>query len=297
MKKKLISIIINCYNGEKYLLKTLKSIINQKYNNYEVIFVDNCSTDSSAKIYKKIKDKRFKYFKTKKKIKLYNGRNFALNKCKGHFIVFLDTDDWWDQNFLITRSRFFNSSNEYGFCFSNCFHYFENKKRYKFFTKEKLPSGFILNNLLKFYFVKLGTIIIKRKIISFIKFNSNYNIIGDYDFVIRASKKYKAMSFQDALVNIRIHDNNFSHTNRKMFYLEFKEWLKNQNFDEIYFRKNKFILFQKLEYLRLVYLLMHNKKINLIYDILKIKSILPKLKLLIIYFLPNFIIKFKQKYF
>ena len=71
MKKKLISIIINCYNGEKYLLKTLKSIINQKYNNYEVIFVDNCSTDSSAKIYKKIKDKRFKYFKTKKKIKLY----------------------------------------------------------------------------------------------------------------------------------------------------------------------------------------------------------------------------------
>ena len=82
-----------------------------------------------------------------------------------------------------------------------------------------------------------------------------------------------------------------------MFYLEFKEWLKNQNFDEIYFRKNKFILFQKLEYLRLVYLLIHNKKINLIYDILKIKSILPKLKLLIIYFVPNFIIKFKQKYF
>ena len=70
MKKKLISIIINCYNGEKYLLKTLTSIINQKYNNYEVIFVDNCSTDSSAKIYKKIKDKRFKYFKTKKKNKV-----------------------------------------------------------------------------------------------------------------------------------------------------------------------------------------------------------------------------------
>ena len=65
MKKKLISIIINCYNGEKYLLKTLKSIINQKYKNYEVIFVDNCSTDSSAKIYKKIKDKRFKYLKNK----------------------------------------------------------------------------------------------------------------------------------------------------------------------------------------------------------------------------------------
>ena len=50
MKKKLISIIVNCYNGEKYLSQTLQSISDQKYKNFEVIFVDNCSTDSSAKI-------------------------------------------------------------------------------------------------------------------------------------------------------------------------------------------------------------------------------------------------------
>ena len=68
MKKKLISIIINCYNGEKYLSKTLSSILTQKYRNYEVIFINNCSVDSSEKIYKKIKDKRFRYFKTKKKL-------------------------------------------------------------------------------------------------------------------------------------------------------------------------------------------------------------------------------------
>ena len=68
MKKKLISIIINCHNGEKYLHKTLESILDQKYKNYEVIFVDNLSKDSSAEIFKKIQDKRFKYFKTKKKL-------------------------------------------------------------------------------------------------------------------------------------------------------------------------------------------------------------------------------------
>ena len=67
MKKKLVSIIVNCYNGEKYLPQALQSILDQKYKNFEVIFVDNCSTDSSAKIYKNLKDKRFKYFKTKKK--------------------------------------------------------------------------------------------------------------------------------------------------------------------------------------------------------------------------------------
>ena len=60
MKKPLVSIIINCFNGEKFLSKTLQSVLNQKFKDFEVIFLDNCSTDKSAKIYKNIKDERFK---------------------------------------------------------------------------------------------------------------------------------------------------------------------------------------------------------------------------------------------
>ena len=69
MKKKntkLVSIIMNCYNGEKFLNESLKSIKNQKYKFWELIFFDNASTDSSAKILKNFKDKRIKYFKSKK---------------------------------------------------------------------------------------------------------------------------------------------------------------------------------------------------------------------------------------
>ena len=172
MKKKLISIIINCHNGEKYLSKTLESILHQKYKNYEVIFVDNFSKDSSAEIFKKIQDKRFKYFKTKKKIKLYEGRNLALKKCRGEFITFLDADDWWEKDFLLSKKKFFKSSNDYGFCFSNCMHFYENKQKYKVFSSKKLPSGFILEDLLKSYFVKMGTIIIKKRLIQSLKFNS-----------------------------------------------------------------------------------------------------------------------------
>ena len=61
--KNLVSIIVNCFNGEKYLSKALNSLLNQKYKNFEVIFIDNCSTDSSSKIFKSIKDKRFNYYK------------------------------------------------------------------------------------------------------------------------------------------------------------------------------------------------------------------------------------------
>ena len=88
-EKKLVSIIINCYNGEKYLSKTLESILTQKYQNFEVIFVDNCSTDSSAKIFQNIKDKKDLNIIKQKKIKLYASRNFALKKAKGEYITFL----------------------------------------------------------------------------------------------------------------------------------------------------------------------------------------------------------------
>ena len=100
MKKRLVSIIINCYNGEKYLFETLKSIQNQKYKNFEVIFIDNCSTDNTYKIFKNVKDRRFKYFKTKKKIKLYNARNFALKEAANEWVVILDHDDIALQNRL-----------------------------------------------------------------------------------------------------------------------------------------------------------------------------------------------------
>ena len=297
MKKPLVSIIINCFNGEKFLSKTLQSVLNQKFKDFEVIFLDNCSTDKSAKIYKNIKDERFKYFKTKKKLRLYEARNFALKKIKGKYISFLDTDDWWDNEYLSSREKFFLSSKEYGFSFSNCYHYFENTKKFEIFYNGTLPSGFILDKLLKYYFVKLSSIVLKRELIKNFKFNISYNIIGDYDFILRVSKKFKGMGFQNKFVNIRFHKDNYTHNNRKMFYYEYKDWFKNQDFKNKIFFKNKYLLLKKLEYLRLIYLLTDKKSLRLLFDILKFSPLHLKLKLLFIYFLPRLVIRLKYKYF
>ena len=66
MPKKKISIIMNCYNAEKFLKDALQSILLQNYENWELIFYDNQSNDKSYQIYKSFKDKRFKYYKSKK---------------------------------------------------------------------------------------------------------------------------------------------------------------------------------------------------------------------------------------
>jgi len=94
-KEPKISIIINCYNGAKYLAKTLISVKNQTYKNFEVIFWDNGSTDDSKKILERYKDKRFKYFFDKNKKNLYHSRYLAFKKTTGKYIAFIDTDDFW----------------------------------------------------------------------------------------------------------------------------------------------------------------------------------------------------------
>ena len=102
--KHLISVIVNCHNGEKYLEKCITSIINQKYKHFEIIFFDNFSSDNSKKILDNFKDKRIKYFYSGIKFPLYKARNEAIKKTSGSLIAFLDVDDWWDEEYLSSRS-------------------------------------------------------------------------------------------------------------------------------------------------------------------------------------------------
>ena len=74
----LVSIIVNCYNGEKYLKKALQSILDQTYQNWEVILWDNKSSDNSKKIFLDYKEKRFKYFFSGNHTPLYKARNQAI---------------------------------------------------------------------------------------------------------------------------------------------------------------------------------------------------------------------------
>ena len=117
-KEPLVSIIMNCYNGEKYLEESLKSVINQSYQNWELIFWDNLSSDNSKKILNNFNEKRFKYFLSDKHSILYHARNQALKKTNGDFIAFLDTDDLWLKDKLFKQIKLF-SDESIGLVYSN----------------------------------------------------------------------------------------------------------------------------------------------------------------------------------
>lgn len=101
MTEKIASIIIPVYNTENYLKRCFDSIINQEYQNFEAIIIDDGSTDGSENICKSYcnVDKRFKYF-NQKNSGVSIARNKGLNLATGDYISFLDSDDWYDKNFL-----------------------------------------------------------------------------------------------------------------------------------------------------------------------------------------------------
>ena len=228
--KPLVSIIVNCYNGEKFLEECLNSIKNQTYKNWELIFWDNKSSDNSSKILKKFKDHRFKYYHAKKFTNLYTARNLAIRKAKGKIISFIDVDDMWLPKKLKKNVEFFKKNKNAEILYSNYFiqkHFFGIKYR-KLKHKRILPSGNIMTKLLKFYPIGWLTVSLKRNLIKRNKklFDESLDMVADFDLMIKLSLKKKIFCIQEPLAIYRYHKNQLSRSN---FFKQIDHFLKWEN--------------------------------------------------------------------
>ncbi len=223
----LVSVVMNCFNGERYIKESINSVMKQTYQNWELIIFDNFSDDGSKKIIDEYtKDKRIKYFKSKSHLKLYDARNQAVNLSSGKFICFLDTDDIWIKDKIEKQIKYINENKIFDLIYSNYFIKQNNSQKLKIKFKEKLPEGSITTNLLKDYKVGILTILIKREVFKFLNFNKNYEIIGDFDFVISLSKKKKIGSIQEPLAIYRDHKDNTSKKKIDLYIKEVSSWIK-----------------------------------------------------------------------
>ncbi len=231
----LVSIIVNCFNGEKYLKKCLESIIDQKYQNWEIIFWDNISTDNSRKIVESYRDSRIKYFKSEEHVTLYSARNLALKKISGEFVCFLDVDDWWTPDKISSQINFLNKNSNIEILYTNFFNYFEGRKNKKIFSKQALPFGRITQNLLDHYKIGILTVMIKRSILQENFFKENYEIIADFDFFLKLSLQKNISVIQTPLAYYRIHSENLSKKKLNQQIEEIEDWY-NRNVDTKHFK-------------------------------------------------------------
>lgn len=111
-EKDLVSIIMPTYNCGEFIEKTINSIINQTYTNWELIIVDDCSNDNTKEVLKKYEaDKRINYIKLTKNSGAAVARTKAIKRANGNYIAFLDSDDLWYPDKLTKQLKFMKENN------------------------------------------------------------------------------------------------------------------------------------------------------------------------------------------
>ena len=245
--KPLVSIIMNCHNGGKFLEQSVNSIISQTYKNWELIFWDNDSKDDSKKIITKFPDKRIKYFKSKKFNRLYKSRNLAIQNAKGDFISFLDTDDLWQKDKLEKQINFFSKNKDYEIVYSNYNIYDESKKKRFIKFKKVLPSGMVFKQLLRNYTVGIVTICLRSNLFKDNSFNDNFDIIGDFDLFLKFSENKKIGYMHDILAEYRLHKSNLSKKKIDEHVIELQTWVQANEYRAKYKGNLKYIKFYILK--------------------------------------------------
>lgn len=142
-EKTMFSIIIPVYNAQHTIHRTLLSVLNQTYSDYEVVIVDDGSTDNSATILEEFNgNKKIKVI-SQKNGGVSSARNTGLKNCRGEYVLFLDSDDWLDDNSLLIFKENLNSfkDNSVDFIIGNI----EDERirkitEYGFFSSEDIPS-------------------------------------------------------------------------------------------------------------------------------------------------------------
>jgi glycosyltransferase involved in cell wall biosynthesis len=222
-----VSIIMNCYNGEKYLHEAISSIISQTYQNWELIFYDNQSTDQSKKIFESFKDKRFFYHYAENYTKLFDARNKALKKTTGDLIAFLDVDDYWFKTKLEKQCEKFKENENLDFVFTK-YNVID-----EFYDKVKIIHHSDLNkksidDLVINYQIGLSTAMFRKNLIQRINFSfdEKLNIIGDFDAFVELIHKVNFLYIDKVLSFYRWHSNNLSTLNHSQELEELEWWIE-----------------------------------------------------------------------
>lgn len=114
----LVSVIIPTYNSEKYIEKTVETVLAQDYDNYEIILVDDCSKDNTRAVLEKLSstDDRIRFIFQEKNSGAAKARNAGINVAKGRFIAFLDSDDLWEHDKLTKQLAVLKEGHPFVFC-------------------------------------------------------------------------------------------------------------------------------------------------------------------------------------
>ncbi|MCR5546727.1 MAG: glycosyltransferase [Lachnospiraceae bacterium] len=201
-----VSIIMPTYNRGEKLLNTIPKILNQTYDSFELIVVDDGSDDNTKEVLQMFGDDRIKYLKLEKNGGQAAARNAGIKQASFNYIAFADSDDFWDERKLEIQMDKFIKEKESGFCYCAYTYHDEEDKTYTVPKKEiskVRKEGYIYPELLRRNLVGTPSLIVKKECIDAIGgFNEELDCLEDWEFALRLARNFEAAFCPEELFDV-----------------------------------------------------------------------------------------------
>ena len=208
----LVSIIMPSWNTAQFISEAIESVIHQTYTNWELIIVDDCSTDDTISIVNRYKDIRIRLFINSKNSGAAFSRNFALQKAKGRWVAFLDSDDLWLPEKLERQISFMNDNNYYFSC-ASCEDIDTNSNRMG--KIHKSIKHISKKRMFQYCWPSCLTVMYDNSVVGLIQINNNLKKNNDYAMWLNVVQRVDCHYLDQVLALYRVRKNSISHDSLK----------------------------------------------------------------------------------
>lgn len=238
-KINLISVVIPTFNRASTIKGAIDSVLNQTYQNIEIIIVDDGSDDDTEEIINALNNHKIVYYKLDKNMGANLARNYGISNAKGDVIAFQDSDDVWHREKL---EKQVNTMNEVNADVVFCAMEVSQDTKKKVIPNKRLKSQFIsFNKILMGSLASTQTLLVKKKCFKDTEFDPKISRLQDWDLVIRLTEKYSVYYLQEVLVDVFIQNDSISmdsskgYKSLKMIESKHKDYINNNKKIRAYF--------------------------------------------------------------
>ena len=223
----LVSVIINCYNGDAYLKQAIDSVIKQTYLNWEIILWDNVSTVDIKSIARSFNDPRIKYHLATHHTALGEARNQAISVAKGAYLAFLDSDDLWGNKKLESQVNLFQKDDGLVLVYTDVESFNASGNRRRHGGYKRYYRGEIFGKLIEDYFLIMSAVMIRAEtyFTHQISFNPKFQMVEESDVFTRISLYGRADYVDEVLSYWRVHKNSVTWSNYGLIASESEEMI------------------------------------------------------------------------
>ena len=228
-----VSVVIPTFNRARVLGRSIKSVLNQTYTNFELIIVDDCSNDNTAAVIKSFHDERIVHITHEKNKGGFAARNTGIKAARGKYIAFQDSDDEWLPSKLSKQMKLFDSASpDIGVVYTSFWLICKETRTLFPFSGARKTEGNIHNALLEANFVGIPTAVVRKECFEKVGLFEALPCLQDWSLWLKISKYYCFKHVNEPLVNAYWQSDSIS-INNMYAYLLARKYILNTYFGEI----------------------------------------------------------------